>query len=168
MIEAHTSAHLFKGRTVEAVITDVDGCLTDGTVGFTTDGESFRMFHTHDGLGTQLLAEAGVQVAWLTAGSRSESILARAQTIGVQHVDVGRDDKGARFIALCARMGVDPASTVYMGDDLKDLSAMEHAAISVCPSDAVAQVRSEVDLVLNTRGGRGAFRELADLILYSR
>jgi len=168
MTEEQQGAHLFKGKTIEAVITDVDGCLTDGTVGFTTHGESFRMFHTHDGLGTQLLAEAGVRVAWLTAGSRAESILARAQTIGVQHVDVGKDDKGERFTKLCAQMGVEPAHTVYMGDDLKDIPAMQRAGISVCPSDAVSQVRAHVDLVLETPGGRGAFRELADLVLLFR
>ena len=159
------NASVLKGRTIRAVITDVDGCLTDGTVGLTTSGESFRSFHTHDGLGTQLLREHGVRVAWLSAGSRPESILARAETIGVEHVDLGKEDKGQRFIDLCARMGIDTQHTVYMGDDLKDLPAMDHAGLSACPADAVQMVRESADLVMTRPGGRGAFRELADLVL---
>lgn len=158
----------FTGKTIRAVITDVDGCLTDGRVGFTASGDAFRTFHTHDGLGTQLLTEAGIEVAWLSAGSRPESIFARAETIGVTRVDVNRNEKGRRFLDLCAAMGVEPAHTVYLGDDLKDLPAMAHAALSACPSDAVKQVRDAADLVLTRPGGQGAFRELADLILEAR
>ncbi|CAE7229318.1 unnamed protein product [Symbiodinium necroappetens] len=158
----------FTGKTIRAVITDVDGCLTDGRVGFTSNGDSVRHFHTHDGLGTQLLIQAGIHVAWLSAGSKPESIFARAQTIGVEHVDVNRDEKGQRFLDLCAKLGVDPAHTVYMGDDLKDLPAMAHAAISACPADAVKQVRDAAHLTLTRNGGHGAFRELADLILEAR
>lgn len=163
-----TRAHKLRDITIEAVITDVDGCLTDGTLGFTTGGDSIRFFHTHDGLGTQLLREAGVQVGWLSAGCRPESIFARAETIGVDHVNVNRDEKGQRFTDLCARMGVDPKNTIYMGDDLKDLPAMERAGLSACPSDAVKQVREFADLVMEKPGGRGAFRELADLLLSTR
>jgi len=158
-------AHAIAARNIHAVITDVDGCLTDGTIGFTAAGDSFRLFHTHDGLGAQRLRDAGIAVGWLSAGNRPESIYARAETIGIEHVDVAPGEKGARFNDLCTRMGVTPDRTIYMGDDLKDLPAMENAAMSACPADAVPPVRERADLVTRLPGGRGAFRELAELLL---
>ncbi|MDX2115318.1 MAG: HAD hydrolase family protein, partial [Planctomycetota bacterium] len=83
----------------------------------------------------------------------------------VQHVDAGPGPKGPRFTELCERMGVPPAEVVYLGDDVNDLPAMALAGLSACPADARPEVRARVDLVLDAPGGRGAFRELADVVL---
>jgi 3-deoxy-D-manno-octulosonate 8-phosphate phosphatase (KDO 8-P phosphatase) len=151
---------------VRAVVSDVDGTLTDGCIHTTSDGRVFRSFHTHDGLGHHLLAEMGVVVAWLSATSEPESIRARARMLRVpeSHLDLAPGEKGDRFLALCAAIGVDPARTVYMGDDENDLPPMRVAGWSVCPADAHPAVRAEAKMVTAAAGGRGAFRELADLI----
>jgi 3-deoxy-D-manno-octulosonate 8-phosphate phosphatase (KDO 8-P phosphatase) len=153
---------------VRAVICDVDGTLTDGGIGFDDGAHAFRTFNTHDGLGTRHLIEAGIKVAWLSATSSGTSIERRAVMLGVHAVDAGAGPKGRRLIALCKRLGVAPRNAVYLGDDVNDLPAMKAAGASACPADARPEVRAFVDLVLDTPGGRGALRELADIILAER
>ncbi len=151
---------------VAGVICDVDGTLTDGRVIMPGDGGGAgRAFSTHDGLGTQLVMRAGVRVGWLSATGDGGSIDGRAGMVGVEHVDWGHGEKGERVKKLCGRMGVDPARVVYIGDDVNDLPAMAECGASACPGDAALAVRREATLVLERGGGRGAFRELAEVIL---
>lgn len=150
---------------IQAVISDVDGVLTDARLLMTDAGAESRAFHMHDGLGTRLLADAGVKIAWLSAGLDTGLVRARAKMIGVQHIDVGQGDKGERFTTLCKQMNVDPKHTIYVGDDINDLPAMRRAGLTACPIDAQPAVRAFVDIILETPGGQGAFRELANLIL---
>jgi len=151
---------------VEAVVCDVDGTLTSGEILCFGDGsEPARPFNTHDGMGFGLLAKAGIKLAWLTATSKGQSTQSRAEMLSIDVVDIGKGDKGERFLTVCNQLGVSPSRVVYMGDDVNDLPAMRLAGVSACPSDAHASVASSVDLVLERRGGFGALRELADLIL---
>ncbi|MDX2113985.1 MAG: HAD family hydrolase, partial [Planctomycetota bacterium] len=118
------------GVAVRAVVSDVDGVLTDGGIALAgssagqTPAETLRIYNTHDGLGTHLLEAAGIHVGWLSATSSPGSILSRARQLRVQHVDAGPGPKGPRFTELCERMGVPPAEVVYLGDDVNDLPAM--------------------------------------------
>ncbi len=152
-------------RDIRAIISDVDGVLTDGGIHFAGSIKGGRVFSTKDGLGHHMLFERGVKVGWLSATSEAESIMGRARMLGVECVDAGKGEKGARFTALCARLGIEPASVVYLGDDVNDLPAMALAGLSACPADAHAEVRNRVDLVLESGGGEGCFRELADAVL---
>lgn len=153
---------------LEAVITDVDGVLTDARIGVTSDGADIRFFHMRDGMGTRLLQHAGLKIAWLSAGRDTGAIRKRADMLDVVAVDVGHGDKGPRFEALCSGLGVAPDRTAYVGDDVNDLPAMQRAALTACPHDAAQAVRETVDIVLATRGGDGAFREFAEMILAAR
>ncbi|MFG0256918.1 MAG: KdsC family phosphatase [Phycisphaerales bacterium JB043] len=152
----------------EAVVSDVDGVMTDARIGIDSRAGDMRFFNMKDGMGTQLLMASGIKVGWLSAGRDTGSIRARAEMLGVEHVDVGHGDKGVRFMELCAQMGVEEHRTVYIGDDINDLPAMDRAGASVCPSDAHEDVRTIVDVVLSKGGGQGCFRELADLISRAR
>ncbi|HBS29276.1 MAG TPA: hypothetical protein DEB06_07455, partial [Phycisphaerales bacterium] len=143
----------------------VDGVLTDGGIGYAHGPEAGRTFSTHDGLGHALLREAGIGFAWLSATTNDASILKRAGQLGVSVVDTGSGDKGPRFLSVCERLGVAPGAVLYLGDDRNDLPAMRLAGLSACPSDARPEVRNFVDLVLDTPGGAGAFREAADIVL---
>lgn len=156
-----------KGMDVRAVVTDVDGCLTDGKIHRLSNGAAMRSFHSHDGMGHKRLVAAGIKVAWLSATSERESILGRAQMVGLdpELVDTGEGEKGARFERLCEAMGVEPGQTIFIGDDVNDLPAMRKAGLSACPADARPEVRAEATIVLTAHGGEGAFRELADMVL---
>ncbi len=163
--------HIPDGRPIRAVVSDVDGVLTDGTVTLAPDPVNQRQFlkarafHVHDGMGVQLLLAAGVRVGWMSSSQDDGVIRARAQGLRVTAVDVGEGDKGTRLEQLCRQMGVEPGQTAYLGDDVNDLPAFERAAFTACPYDARPEVRAAADLVLTSPGGRGAFRELADLVL---
>jgi len=150
---------------VKAVVSDVDGVLTDGGITYGDGAHAQRRFSTHDGMGTKLLLEAGIKVGWLSATTSGASIEKRAKQIGVEFVDAGAGDKGPRFERMCEQIGVQMGEVLYVGDDVNDLPAMMRAGLSACPADGCAQIRSRVDLVLEARGGFGAFREAADLIL---
>lgn len=165
-----SSALRAKLAPIRAVVCDVDGTLTDGRIFMTDAGEPMRAFSTRDGLGVDLLHNVGIQVAWLSATSRGHSTIARARMLGIPDAltDVGLGDKGPRFTGLCARLGCDPRTVAYLGDDLNDLPAMALAGLSACPADAHPQVRTQVDLVVAAPGGHGAFRDLADRILAVR
>lgn len=163
--------HIPDGRAIRAVVSDVDGVLTDGTVTLApspSDPQGFlkaRAFHVHDGMGVQLLLAAGVRVGWMSSSQDDGVIRARAQGLRVGAVDVGEGDKGARLERLCRQLGVEMRETAYIGDDVNDLPAFERAGFTACPYDARPEVRAVANLVLTSPGGRGAFRELADLVL---
>lgn len=152
------------GKRIEAVVTDVDGCLTDGTLFRDGNGGVSRGFCTKDGIGHQVLEAAGIKVGWLSTAMEGDAIRLRAQSLGVGTIDVSTGDKGPRFEALCVRMGVEPGRVVYLGDDTNDLPAMERAGWCACPADAHPAVRARADVLLERAGGRGCFRELADLV----
>ena len=126
---------LLQEHTIDAVVSDVDGTLTDGCLTADSDGTIGRRFHTRDGMGHNILHAAGVKIAWLSATSEGKSVAARARMIRVQHVDTGSGNKGPRLEKLCEAMGVSLAQTAYIGDDISDLPAMALAALSFCPSD---------------------------------
>lgn len=153
------------GFDIRLVVCDVDGTLTDGGVTLGSSPEAQRTFHTHDGLGTHLLLQAGVKVAWLSATSSGESIHRRAEMLRVSHVDAAEGPKGKRFTEICRLLAVEPKHALYLGDDVNDLPAMRLAGLSACPADARPEVRAFVGLILDTPGGKGAFREIADILL---
>ncbi len=156
-----------KLSSINAVICDVDGTITDGRIFMGESGEPMRAFSTRDGLGVHLLHRANIKVAWLTATSRGQSTIARALMLDIppELIDVGTGEKSTRFTALCTRLGVPESNVAYMGDDLNDLPAITLAGLSACPVDAHDGVLAAVDLVLQRPGGLGAFRELADLLI---
>lgn len=160
-----SNAKLPAGVVIRAIISDVDGTMTDGGVTLGDGPVSWRTFNTHDGYGHDLLHAAGVKIGWLSSTGSGESIFVRAKQLRVEFVDVSRGDKGPRFLTLCEKMGVSPKEVLYVGDDVNDLPAMRHAGATACPADAMGAVRSAVDVVLTKEGGRGAFREAADLVL---
>jgi len=155
-----------------AVVTDVDGTLTDGRIfmpGGEVEGEAepSRGFDTQDGLGMRLLMEAGFGLGVLSSTLRGESSRRRAAMLGVAEelIDVGPGHKAQRFLDLCEKLGSSPDRVIYFGDDMNCWPAMELAGLVVCPSDAHREVLAKADVVLESAGGRHAFRELADVLL---
>ncbi|WP_434034081.1 3-deoxy-manno-octulosonate cytidylyltransferase [Cupriavidus sp. a3] len=149
------------------VITDVDGVLTDGGIYYDATGECLKRFHVRDGLGIRLLEENGVRVAVLS-GRDSETLRKRVADLGVTLFQFGVKDKFAACRALMAEAGVAPEQTVCIGDDSIDLPAFAACGLSYAVADAASYVKARATGVLSTRGGEGAFRELADGILLAQ
>ncbi len=153
-----------RAANIKAVVFDVDGVLTDGGLFYGPTGEAMKRFDVKDGHAMVLARLTGLPVAILTARS-STIVEVRAAELKLAKVFQGRREKGPAFEELCIELGVTPAQTAYMGDDVNDLPALNRAGLSGCPSDAVEQVREAVHFVSNRSGGHGAAREFIELVL---
>ena len=153
-----------RARQVRLLLLDVDGVLTDGTITYGTDGIETKSFHTQDGLGLKLLQESGVAAGIITARA-SEAVLRRTAELGLAHVVQGATDKLAAFEAILRETGLRPPQTAYMGDDWMDLPLLNRVGLAAAPANAVAEVRQRVHYTTERTGGRGAVREVCDLLL---
>ena len=151
-------------RGVRAVIMDVDGVLTDGGLYYTENGDELKRFDVRDGQGLVLLRQAGILTAIVT-GKRTTLVARRADELGIGEVHQGVTDKAATVTALLARHGVRPAAACYVGDDVNDLSALRIVGVAVAVADAVPVVRRAAHYVTRASGGRGAIREVCELVL---
>lgn len=145
---------------------DVDGVLTDGTI-LLAGGEEQKAFHVRDGAALKWLESAGVKVA-LISGRRSPAVERRARELGLTRVMLGQEDKleGVRRLAL--ELAIEPPRMGYVGDDLPDLPALLSVGFSATVPEAPIEVRSRVHYVTRERGGHGAVREIAELLLKAR
>lgn len=155
---------LGKIRVVKMVVFDVDGVLTDGRIIFSNSGEETKLFDVKDGHGIKLLMRSGIGVAIITARS-SEVVKKRAGDLGITHVFQGMKDKKTGLDELVKATGIGSGEMAYMGDDIIDLPVLTRVAFSAAVADAVQEVRDRVDFVSTRPGGRGAARELAELVL---
>lgn len=143
---------------------DVDGVLTDGRLYFDDHGKEMKAFSTRDGLGMKALQRFDIKVA-LISGRQSRIVADRAAQLDIGLVYQGRDDKLNALGELMSETGVDERAICYAGDDWVDIPVLERVGLSVAPADAAPLVRERVHWVTNARGGRGAVREICDLIL---
>ena len=148
---------------IRLAVFDVDGVMTDGGIYMGESGETKR-FNILDGLGLKLIARCGVRIVWITARS-SVAVDRRARELGIEDYHQGVKDKLARLRSLCEESGIAREQVLYMGDDLHDLKCLQWSGVSIAPGNASRDVRSRVDLVLETAGGHGAVRELAEMII---
>jgi 3-deoxy-D-manno-octulosonate 8-phosphate phosphatase (KDO 8-P phosphatase) len=153
-------------RRIRALFFDVDGVLTDGRIYLADDGNDFKVFDTKDGHGIKKAIGAGLKVAWIS-GRTSRATARRAKELGV-HVclqGVPHDGKLEKYEALCRRWKISAAETAAMGDDEPDVPMMKAAGFSACPADADESARKAAAVVLERKGGKGAVRELIELVL---
>jgi 3-deoxy-D-manno-octulosonate 8-phosphate phosphatase (KDO 8-P phosphatase) len=151
---------------VELLLLDVDGVLTDGVIGLDDRGVEFRNFFVRDGSGLGLWREAGRRTAILS-GRAAAVVARRAAELRIWPVEQGTGLKGKldRFRRILADLALEPTQIAYMGDDLPDLPVLSAVGLAACPADAVAEVRTAAHVVTDAPGGRGAVRELIELIL---
>ena len=151
-------------KHVKLVVTDVDGVLTDGGLYYSPDGECLKRFNARDGLGVRLLQKAGIQVAILS-GRDCPALRKRIEDLGITEAVLGRLDKRTALVEIMKRCGVTAEEVVFIGDDVPDMEAFELCGVSVTVGDAPEYVKDRANFVLNSYGGRGAFRELVNAML---
>ena len=154
-------------HTIELVVLDVDGVLTDGRLYFSARGEALKVFHVRDGHGIKLLMGSGVEVA-VVSGRRSAAVTARMRELKVRHVVQGCTDKVAALVRLTGRMGLSPLQCACIVDDTPDLPLMSAVGFAAAVADAHPLVVSAAHWVSKAAGGQGAVRELTDAILRAR
>lgn len=155
---------LAKAGRIRLLLFDVDGVLTDGTVVMHADGSESKGFNIRDGAAIVWAQRAGLIVGLLSARS-SGATAHRAAQLAVRIVEQGVRSKLKAYeqIARDARIADDEIA--YMGDDLLDLPVLARVGLSAAPADAAVEVRERVDWVSAQTGGRGAVRELIELVL---
>jgi 3-deoxy-D-manno-octulosonate 8-phosphate phosphatase (KDO 8-P phosphatase) len=156
-----------RAKQVRLLILDVDGVLTDGRIFFGPQGEVFKAFHVQDGHGIKMVQRAGLEVAILS-GRRSEAAFHRARELGVSRFYEGLRDKVAVVEELCAVLNIGPQAVAAVGDDLVDIPLFTRVGLAVAVADAAPEVREAAHWVTANPGGRGAVREVCDLLLKSQ
>ena len=149
---------------IKLLVLDVDGVMTDGGLTLGDDGQEYKTFHAHDGLGMKMLKASGVELAIIT-GRTSEVVKKRAISTGVAHFYQGADDKLLAFQALIASSGLRPEQCAFMGDDVVDLPAMLQCGIAFAVPNAADLVLAHAHYVTGKKGGHGAVREVCELIM---
>jgi len=143
---------------------DVDGVMTDGTLYFTAQGDEMKAFSTLDGHGLKMLGEAGIHLAIIT-GRSSRAVELRAENLGIKTLLQGVSDKRGAMHALLDTMGLNFADAGYMGDDVVDLPLLSACGFSATVKTGHALLHSRVDYIADAPAGRGAVREVCELIL---
>lgn len=147
--------------------TDVDGVLTDAGMYYSESGDEWKKFNTRDGMGIKLLQKAGLITAIVTQ-ERTRLVARRAEKLAIPELHQGVMDKLSVIRDMAMRHGIPLKQVAYIGDDVNDIEALQAVGFSAAPADGLPQVLEIVDHVCRKKGGEGAVRELAEMILLSR
>lgn len=151
-------------QKIRLLLLDVDGVMTDGRIIYDNDGLESKAFDVKDGHGLKLLQRSGIRVGIIT-GRNSQVVEKRAEELQIDILYQGAKDKMAPFRQILEEHQLDPSEVAYVGDDLVDLPILRRVGFAVAVADAVEDVKPFVHYVSRNRGGRGAVREVCDLLL---
>jgi 3-deoxy-D-manno-octulosonate 8-phosphate phosphatase (KDO 8-P phosphatase) len=155
---------LARAARVRLLLLDVDGVLTDGRLYYGPDGEVMKAFDVKDGHGIVLLRD---HVELGVISGRPGLARRRLEELRFKHLVFSQRDKLAGYAEL-GHLGIADGQVAYMGDDVNDLGLLARVGLSACPADAHPRVRAAVHFVARSPGGRGAVRELCDLVLRAK
>ena len=153
-----------RASRIKLLLMDCDGVLTDGRLWLLENGDEHKSFNTHDGLGLSLFHRAGLK-SGIISGRSSQAVIRRASELGIEFVRQGDADKIEAFEQVLREAGVDENEVAFVGDDLTDIPIMQRSELAVAVADAVEEVRSVAHYVTRAEGGRGAVREVIEIIL---
>jgi 3-deoxy-D-manno-octulosonate 8-phosphate phosphatase (KDO 8-P phosphatase) len=158
---------LEKIKSVAVLILDVDGVLTDGGIIVDDDGRETKRFDVRDGHGLKMLMMYDIEVILLT-GRTSRVVEHRASDLGIKEVYQGVWNKLEVFEEILKKRKISSASTAFIGDDVVDVSVLRRVGFSATVADAAEDVKKVVDYVSEKPGGRGAVREICEIILNAK
>lgn len=149
---------------IALLVFDVDGCLSDGRISYTSEGEEIKSFSVKDGLAISSWVRMGGKAAIIT-GRESKIVARRAKELGVTHLYQGVKDKAQTLARILEEEKLEWSNVAILGDDLNDAAMLKKAGWSFTPNDGAKQIRPLVDTVLTCKGGEGAAREMIEMIL---
>ena len=155
---------LEKAKQVKLLILDVDGVLTDGRIVIDDRGVETKCFDVRDGHGIKLLRRANIEVAIIT-GRQSQVVSHRARELGIDSVYQNIHDKLEVYEAILKEKGLKDGEVSFVGDDIVDLPLLRRVGFSAVVADGIEELKPYADYVSKNRGGRGAVREISELIL---
>ena len=152
-----------RASKIKLAVFDVDGVMTDGSITYDENGVEYKTFNAKDGQGIVMLTKAGIKTAIITARENG-TVKKRFENLGMTRLFMGQKNKIIAMRQMLEEYKLDFSQAAYMGDDLPDLCILKEAGLSACPNDAVEEVKSVCHFISSKNGGRGAVRELTDLI----
>lgn len=152
---------------IDVLILDVDGVMTDGSLHYDADGREFKTFDVRDGYGIKALQHAGIEVA-VISGRPSRAAAGRMAELAITHFTLGCHDKGAVLEALLATLGLPASRAACLADDLPDVPLLTRVALPIVVADCHESVLPLAQWRTRAGGGRGAVREVADMLLAAR
>jgi YrbI family 3-deoxy-D-manno-octulosonate 8-phosphate phosphatase len=154
-------------KKIKVVLTDVDGVLTDGGRYYSEKGEIFKKFHVRDGMGVNLLLRNNIKTIIITK-EKSKIVRKWSKDMNISGLLMNIQHKELTLAKICKKFKVTNNEIAFIGDDVNDLKLFKKVGFSATPNDGIEQAKQIVDYVCKTNGGEGAFRELSDIILYSK
>lgn len=151
-------------KKIKLLLTDVDGCLTDGSVYYGPNHEKIKKFNMQDGMALKLLRENNILTGIISADN-SEATRFRAEDLKFDFICINIKDKLAKFEEILKANNIQKDEVAYMGDDIQDLCILNQVKVSVAPNNAVDEVKKVVSHITQKSGGDGAFREYAEYII---
>ncbi len=158
---------LARFKNIKLLVLDVDGVMTNGGLTIGDDGQEYKTFHAHDGLGMKLLKASGVEMAIIT-GRTSNVVKKRAESTGVAHFYQGAENKLEAFNDLVLKSGLQANQCAFMGDDVVDLPPMLKCGLALAVPDSPALLLKHAHYVTAKAGGHGAVREVCELIMQAQ
>jgi 3-deoxy-D-manno-octulosonate 8-phosphate phosphatase (KDO 8-P phosphatase) len=153
-----------KAARIRLLLLDVDGVLTDGGIIIDDRGAETKRFDVRDGLGITLLLRAGIEVGFIT-GRSSPVVVRRARELKVRMVYQGVQDKAAVYVKIRNKLRLQDEEIAYIGDDIADLPILREAGLGITVKDGWPGLKRQVHHVTQAQGGRGAVREVAEMLL---
>lgn len=153
-----------KAKKIKLLAFDVDGVMTDGGIIYTEDGKEIKRFNAKDGQGLTNCIKNGFIVAIITA-RQNGTVSHRFEHLQVQEIHQGIKNKISKLDEILKKYNLSYEEVAYMGDDLPDICILEKVGLATCPHDAVEEVKEKCNFISSKDGGRGAVRELTDLVL---
>jgi len=149
---------------IKLLVLDVDGCLTDGRIVYSNEGDEIKAFNVKDGFAIVNWVALGRDVAIIT-GRQSKIVEKRAKELKIRHLNQGVKDKLTCLQNLCNELGIGLDEVAAIGDDLNDYRLLKACGRSFAPADAMHHIMGMVDVVLSRQGGDGAVREMIELLI---
>lgn len=146
-------------KQIKMLALDVDGVMTDCGMYYSENGDELKKFNTRDGMGIQLLRENGIKIAIITK-EKTNIVERRAKKLNVDDLFQGADNKLLALEELKNKYDLDYSEIAYVGDDVNDIPVLKKVGISICPNDAITDVKKICEYVTKKEGGNGVIREI--------
>ena len=156
-----------RAQKIKLLLMDCDGVMTDAQLWLTPDGDEQKAFHARDGQGISVWHRAGWQ-SGIISGRASSSVERRAHELKMQYVHQFAKNKVIALEEIIADAQVGPEECCYIGDDLGDIAVMRRVGLAVAVADAAEDTKAAAHYVTTLTGGKGAVREVIELILKSQ
>jgi 3-deoxy-D-manno-octulosonate 8-phosphate phosphatase (KDO 8-P phosphatase) len=156
-----------KAKKIKLLLLDVDGVMTDGRIILDNQGNELKAFHVRDGHGIKLAQRAGIVIGIIT-GRKAEVVNVRARELGIGEVHQGALEKIGVYEALLEKYGLGDDEAAFIGDDIVDVGILKRVGLAVTVADCDPAVKPYADMITQAKGGRGAVREVVNLLLASQ